>query len=293
MAELNADFSKTGINLSNLNSETILLQSLSHHYTEFENNPLGKLDKETKKYYLTESEKAKKLEEIKQLQIIEPNNKTQNDFYSIVFCPTKNSPRGSDYGVNQVFESLASKSKGYFYASEDETINKEVQENFKAFTSNKTKHIVCTKAFGMGIDKPDVRFVAHLDLPRSIEGYYQETGRAGRDGLPADAWMAYGLQDVVQQRRMIDESEADVTFKRMQSARLDAMLHAGDDPFPKERLDVAPDHKEDAGEAGQHGVIGRVVHNKGPARAHGVHLLESAVTRTHAGGEDDEGGGHG
>lgn len=84
--------------------------------------------------------------------------------------------------------------------------------------------MVATIAFGMGIDKPDVRFVAHLDLPRSVEGYYQETGRAGRDGLPADAWMAYGLQDVVQQRRMIEESEADITFKRMQSARLDAML---------------------------------------------------------------------
>ncbi len=84
--------------------------------------------------------------------------------------------------------------------------------------------MVATIAFGMGIDKPDVRFVAHLDLPKSIEGYYQETGRGGRDGLPADAWMAYGLQDVVQQRRMIDESEADINFKRMQSARLDSML---------------------------------------------------------------------
>lgn len=84
--------------------------------------------------------------------------------------------------------------------------------------------MVATIAFGMGIDKPDVRFVAHLDLPKSLEGYYQETGRAGRDGLPANAWMAYGLQDVVQQRRMIEESDADETFKRVQSAKLDAML---------------------------------------------------------------------
>jgi ATP-dependent DNA helicase RecQ len=84
--------------------------------------------------------------------------------------------------------------------------------------------MVATIAFGMGIDKPDVRFVAHLDLPKSIEGYYQETGRAGRDGLPATAWMAYGLQDVVLQRRMIDESEADDAFKRVLSMKLDAML---------------------------------------------------------------------
>jgi len=97
-------------------------------------------------------------------------------------------------------------------------------ENQARFLREDGLIMVATIAFGMGIDKPDVRFVAHVDLPKSVEGYYQETGRAGRDGLPATAWLAYGLQDVVQLRRMIDGSPGDEAFRRRSGAQLDAML---------------------------------------------------------------------
>ncbi len=96
--------------------------------------------------------------------------------------------------------------------------------NQSAFLQEDGRVMVATIAFGMGIDKPDVRFVAHLDMPKSIEGYFQETGRAGRDGEPADAWMTYGLADVVQQRRLIEMSEADALYKRLSGAKLDTML---------------------------------------------------------------------
>lgn len=108
-----------------------------------------------------------------------------------------------------------------YHAGLDRTVR---AANQARFLREDSLVMVATIAFGMGIDKPDVRFVAHLDLPKSVEGYYQETGRAGRDGLPATAWLAYGLADVVQQRRLIDTSEGDAAHRRRLSLHLDAML---------------------------------------------------------------------
>ena len=134
----------------------------------------------------------------------------------IVYCLSrKRVDEIADYLASQGLEALP------YHAG----LTADVRErNQSRFLNEEGVIIVATIAFGMGIDKPNVRFVAHLNLPKSIEAYYQETGRAGRDGLPADAWMIYGLQDVITLRQMLESSESDDARKRVERHKLDAML---------------------------------------------------------------------
>ncbi len=143
------------------------------------------------------------------------------DEAGIVYCLARNT-------VEEVAEFLADNGIAAlpYHAGLDAAVRAEHQRRFLRAGEDGSDPVVmvATIAFGMGIDKPDVRFVAHLDMPKSIEGYFQETGRAGRDGEASDAWMTYGLADVVQQRRLIELSDADAQYKRLSSAKLDAML---------------------------------------------------------------------
>ncbi|WP_406392944.1 DNA helicase RecQ [Streptomyces sp. NBC_00887] len=134
----------------------------------------------------------------------------------IVYCLSRNSTeKTAEYLCRNGIEAVP------YHAGLDASMRAEHQSRF---LREEGLVVVATIAFGMGIDKPDVRFVAHLDLPKSVEGYYQETGRAGRDGAPSTAWMAYGLQDVVQQRKLIQGGEGDEAFRRRAAAHLDSML---------------------------------------------------------------------
>ena len=162
--ELNNDFANIGSNIDKLNNTELIKKSKQHHHDNFN-------DAENfSKNILFKDETG---------ELIKLKNKSQNDFYAIVFCPVKGE-HGNPLGVDNVYEKLNSISKGFFYSIDTEEANKEVQEHFENFTTDKTQHIVCTKAFGMGIDKKDIRSTYHYVYSGSLESLVQEAGRCSR-----------------------------------------------------------------------------------------------------------------
>lgn len=171
MNELNNNFSNFGNNLQKLNDPALIEKSQKHHHDNFNNEEQFNQNILFKK---------------KSGELIDLSAKTQNDFYAIVFCPVKGQG-GHPNGVDFVYQNLNSSSKGFFYSSETEEENNEVQEHFENFTTDRTKHIICTKAFGMGIDKKDIRSTYHFVYSSSLESLVQEAGRSGRDKKISEA----------------------------------------------------------------------------------------------------------
>jgi ATP-dependent DNA helicase RecQ len=171
MQKLNEDFSNMGNNLQKLNNLELLERSIQDHKDNFEDTEIGA------EKYLIKNEEG---------EVIHLSDCTQNDFYSIIFCPVKGQG-GHAHGVDRVYQNLNSASKGYFYSSDTDDINQEVQKHFENFVTGSTKHIVCTKAFGMGIDKKNIRSTYHFVYSGSLESLVQEAGRAGRDKKIAEA----------------------------------------------------------------------------------------------------------
>ena len=171
MTVLNNDFIKLGSNLQKLNETSLIEKSQKHHYDNFNDA------EQFNQNILFKNQKG---------EIIDLSAKTQNEFYAIIFCPVKGQG-GHESGVDFVYQNLNSNSKGFIYSSETEEERKEVQEHFENITADRTQHIVCTKAFGMGIDKKDIRSTYHYVYSGSIESLVQEAGRSGRDKKISEA----------------------------------------------------------------------------------------------------------
>jgi len=171
MTVLNNDFIKLGSNLQKLNETSLIEKSQKHHYDNFNDA------EQFNQNILFKNQTG---------EIIDLRAKNQNEFYTIIFCPVKGQ-RGHKSGVDFVYQNLNSNSKGFFYSSETREESNEVQEHFENFTADRTQHIVCTKAFGMGIDKKDIRSTYHYVYSGSLESLVQEAGRSGRDKKISEA----------------------------------------------------------------------------------------------------------